>query len=99
MLEQEVEIGVLRPVSFALTTLSVHEKNYCQTEKEGLAVVWAVNKFSKYLFGRSFEIWTNQKPLLGPLGENEAIPSTASARVIRWGLPLSAYNCHLVYKP
>ena len=58
VLEQEVEIGVLRSVSFASTTLSVYEKNYRQTEKEGLAVVWAVNKFSKYLFGRSFEIRT-----------------------------------------
>ncbi|KAK3729474.1 hypothetical protein QZH41_009383, partial [Actinostola sp. cb2023] len=42
VLEQEVEAGVLKPVSFASRTLTVHEKNYCQTEKEGLEVVWAV---------------------------------------------------------
>ena len=99
VLEQEIENGVLRPISFASRTLSVHEKNYCQTEKEGLAVVWAVNKFSKYLFGRSFEIRTDHKPLLGLLGENKAIPSTASGRVIRWGLLLSAYSYHLAYRP
>ena len=45
VLEEEVEIGVLRPVSFVSRILSVHEKNYCQTEKEGLAVVWLSTNF------------------------------------------------------
>jgi len=99
VLEQEVEAGVLKPVSFASRTLTVHEKNYCQTEKEGLAVVWAVSKFSKYLYGRTFEIRTDHKPLLGLLGETKAVPHTASGRIIRWSLQLAAYNYRLVYKP
>ena len=70
VLEQETEPGILKPVSFASRTVSVHEKNYCQTEKE-------VCKFTKYLYSRSFEIRTDHKPFLGLLGESKGILSTA----------------------
>lgn len=99
VLEQETKPGELRPVSFASRNLTVHEKNYSQTEKEGLAVVWAVGKFAKYLYGRRFEIRTDHKPLLGLIGENKGVPSLASGRIIRWCLFLSAYDYKLVYKP
>ena len=98
VLEQECENGMLKPISYASRTLSKSEKNYSQTEKEGLGVVWAVNKFHKYLFGRKFEIWTDHKPLLGLLGENKAVPRMASGRIIRWSLVLSGYDYKLCYK-
>ena len=99
VLEQKDEKGLLRPISYASRTLAKAEKNYSQTEKEGLAVVWAVSKFHKYLFGRFFEIWSDHKPLLGILGEGKAIPQMASGRIIRWSLLLAGYKYKLCYKP
>ncbi|XP_064090807.1 uncharacterized protein LOC135204583 [Macrobrachium nipponense] len=101
VLEQESEDGSLKPVSYASRTLTRSEKNYGQTEKEGLSVIWAVNKFHKYLYGRKFEIWTDHKPLLGLLGEGKAVhtPHIASGRIIRWSLVLSGYDYKLKYKP
>ncbi|XP_064081047.1 uncharacterized protein LOC135197828 [Macrobrachium nipponense] len=99
VLEQEGESGSLKPVSYASRTLTRSEKNYSQTEKEGLSVIWAVNKFHKYLYGRKFEIWTDHKSLLGLLGDGKAVPHIASGRIIRWSLVLSGYDYKLKYKP
>jgi hypothetical protein len=45
--------GVERPVMFASSTLSATERGYAQVEREALAVVFAVKRFHKYLYGRN----------------------------------------------
>ena len=84
--------GAERPVAYASRTLSPAEKKYAQIEREGLALVFAVTHFHKYLYGRRFEIQTDHKPLLGLLKEDRAISPMASARIQRWALTLSNYQ-------
>lgn len=84
-----------RVISYASKSLSETEKRYCQTEKEALALVWAVERFHFYLFGRTFELVTDHKPL-------EVIFSAQSkpcARIERWVLRLQSYKFNVVYKP
>ncbi|XP_043862583.1 uncharacterized protein LOC122756552 [Drosophila santomea] len=74
--------------------LSEVEKRYSQTEKESLALVWAVAKFYYYLAGLHFELVTDHKPL-------EAIfkpTSKPPARIERWLLRLQAYTFTVIYK-
>ena len=51
VLSHVLEDGSERPVSFGSRTLSLAERNYSTIEKEGLALVFAVQKFHQYLFG------------------------------------------------
>ena len=44
--------GVERPVDFASRSLSSSKRNYSQIDKEALALVYGVNKFRAYLYGR-----------------------------------------------
>lgn len=90
--------GQERPIAFASRTLMAAEKNYSQIDKEGLSLTFGVKKFHKFIYGRPIVIYTDHKPLLGLLGENKPIPQTASARVIRWALTLSAYDYQLRYR-
>ncbi|KAJ6648539.1 Retrovirus-related Pol polyprotein [Pseudolycoriella hygida] len=84
-----------RVISYASKSLSDTEKRYCQTEKEALALVWSVERFHFYLYGRNFELITDHKPL-------EVIFAPVSkpcARIERWVLRLQSYRFKVIYKP
>jgi len=53
-----------RPIYFASRTLSDTEIRYSTIEKEMLAIIWSVRHFRLYLFGRTFQIVTDHKPLI-----------------------------------
>lgn len=84
--------GELRPVLHASRTLAPAERNYSQICREGLAIVFAVNRFHDYLYGNKFTLVTDCKPLASIFHENKAIPSMASNRLQRWAVILSAYD-------
>lgn len=82
-----------RVIYYASKSLYNTEKRYCQTEKEALALVWAVEIFHIYLYGMEFELLTDQKPL-------EAIfkpTSKPCARIERWVLRLQSYRFKIKY--
>lgn len=87
-----------QPEGFCSRTLSKAERNYAHLEKEGLALVFGVTKFREYLWGRSFTLVTDHKPLVGIFHHNRAVPDTAAARVQRWALLLSAYSYQTEYR-
>ena len=73
--------GKERVISYASRSLSDVERRYSQTEKEALALVWACERFHMYLYGITFELVTDNKPLEVIYSKN----STPSARIRRWG--------------
>lgn len=83
-----------RIISYASKSLSSVEKRYCQTEKEALALVWGVERFYYYLFGREFELITDHKPLEVIFGPK----SKPCARIERWVLRLQSYKYKIIYK-
>ena len=90
--------GSEKPIGYASRTLNKAEKNYSQLEKEGLSLVFGIKKFYPYVFGRSFELVTDHKPLLGLLGEARSTSPQASARVRRWSLYLSMFEYTLKFR-
>ncbi|UYV71248.1 hypothetical protein LAZ67_8002382, partial [Cordylochernes scorpioides] len=90
--------GEERPVCFISRTLNVHERKYSQVEREGLAIVFAVNKLKNYLFGRKFTIYTDHKPLITIFGDKTNLPPLIANRLHRWALTLSNYSFEIEYK-
>ena len=56
--------GQDHPVVFASRKLQPREMKLSTTEKECLAIVWAVETFRYYLFGRKFILQTDHNPLV-----------------------------------
>ena len=52
-----------KPVAYALCMLTKSEMAYAQIEREGLALVFGVRRFHQYLYGRSFVLVTDHRPL------------------------------------
>lgn len=53
-----------RIIAYGNKSLSDCEKRYCQTEKEALALVWAIEHFKIYLYGKKdFDLISDHKPL------------------------------------
>ena len=87
--------GSERPVAFALKT---SEWNYSQVEKEALALVFGIQKFHQYIYGRRFTLLTDHQPLVTILGPKRGVPALAAACMQRWALLLSAYTYDIVYR-
>lgn len=89
--------GKEKVIEHASRTLTPAERNYSQIEKEGLALVYAVKKFHRMLYGRKFTLLTDHRPLLAIFSNNRGIPVHAANRLQRWALILLAYNFNLQY--
>ena len=65
VLSHKYPYGSECPIAYASRTINSVEANYVQIEKEGLALIFGVKKFHKYLYGT---LVTDHKPLLAILG-------------------------------
>ena len=78
--------GNVFPVAFASKKLLPREVNYSVMEKECLAVVWAIKKFQRYLYGREFTLQTDHEPLA-----YMQKAKVVNSRIMRWALSLQPY--------
>ena len=75
------------PIAFASRKLLDREKNYSCIERECLAVVWGIQKFQNYLYGRHFILEVDHQPLQY-LGKTQY----QNGRLMRWALALQPYR-------
>ena len=86
-------VGSDRPIAYASRVLNRAEQNYSTTEKELLAIVWAVKHFRPYVYGVKFKIVTDHKPLTWLFSVNDP-----GSRLIRWRLKLEEYDYEIIHK-
>ena len=87
-----------KPVLYISKTLSPAERNYSQLDREGLAIVYAVRRLHKYVYGRKFTIVTDHKPLEFLFKPDGCRTSHANQRVLRWAVFLASYDYEIVGK-
>ncbi|GBM19385.1 Retrovirus-related Pol polyprotein from transposon 412 [Araneus ventricosus] len=81
-----------RPIEYASRLLSSAEKNYSTTEREALAVVWALDKFRGYIEGADITVASDHRPLKWLM-----TLSSPTGRLARWALQIQTYNLKIDY--
>jgi RNase H-like domain found in reverse transcriptase/Integrase zinc binding domain len=89
---QEQPSGPALPLGYWSRTLSAAERNYSTTEKECLAIVWAVNHLRPYLEGVDFTVRTDHHELRWAMNFAEA-----QGRLARWRLRLAEFTFKVEY--
>ena len=84
--------GTLFPVSYASKKLLDREERYSTSEKECLAVVWAIKKFEKYLYGSKFRLQTDHESL-----KYLQTAKYTNARLMRWAMFIQQYQANIEY--
>jgi len=94
MLSQPREGDINHPIAFASRKLSITEKNYTTTKREGLEMVYVIQKFRHYLLGSHFKMYKYHYALKY-LVKNPVL----WGRICRWLLLFQEYNFEVFVKP
>lgn len=79
-----------RPIAFVSRKLRGAELNYTTTEKECLAVIFAIEKFSHYIEGIEFDVITDHSALLWLLNQKEL-----KGRLARWVMRIQHFDFNI----
>ena len=95
VIAQQQPDGSFQPVCFASRALTEVEQHYSQIERESLGILFGVERFRLYLYGITFTVKTDHKPLVHIF----TTASKPSPRIERWMTKLMPYQFKVEYQP
>lgn len=90
----QAKSGNEKPLLFLNRKLFDRERRYSTTEKEGLAIKWAVDSVRHYLLGREFTVQTDHRALKWMQSMQ-----TSNSRIMCWCLALQPYKFTIEHCP
>ena len=95
---EQLTIDGWKAISFASRFLNSNEERFSINELELHVVVWSIEYFKNYLYGKEFSIITDHRALLSILKEHRSNKSYNS-RLSRWVDRLLPYQFKIEHLP
>lgn len=89
---------VEKPVMFASCSLNSAQQKYSQIEREGLGVIFAFQKFYKYIWGRKFKLIIDNAPLKSIFNPIKPLSILATDRLIRWSIFIRSFTFEIEHR-
>ena len=83
-----------QPISYANRLLNNAKRNYTTTEREALAMVYAINKFRHYLMSNLFVFFVDHMALVYLVNKPHVL-----GQIARWLLLFLEFDFKVVYRP
>lgn len=90
--------GTERPIYFASQTLSETQRKWSQIDKEAYAIVFGIKKFYQFIYGRSFILYTDHKPLVQIFSPDKSLPHMTASRMQHYAIFLQGFQYQIRYK-
>ena len=90
------------PLSFLSGSFKGHSANWSVPEKEGYAIVEAMDRLNYLVSGRTVSMYTDHANLLyilDPFGARPSIPRHTASKLTRWAIKLSMYRFEIEHAP
>jgi hypothetical protein len=92
VLAQEDELKRERVIAYASRTFKVHEMKWDVREKECLSLIWCLQTFRPWIWGRTVKAVVDHKSLV-------LLEKATKGRLCRWCLQLSEFDLEIVWRP
>lgn len=75
------------------------EQNYSQIDCEALAVIFALDKFHIYVYGRKFTLITDNRPLTRIFHRHAKLPLITASRLLQYAAYPTSFNYEVQHRP
>ena len=90
--------GTERQIMFFSATFNSTQCKWAQVDKEAYAIVWAVKRLYQYVFGRKFELITNNQAIKQIFSPDKSLPVFSAMRMQHYAILLRAFNYTISFK-
>lgn len=92
VLTQQDDQGIERPIHYFSKQLSEGQKRWATVEREAYAIIFALQKLRPYLYGATFSIVTDHRPI-----KNLFQTEIKNSKIQRWAVLLAEYGAPIEY--
>lgn len=93
ILVQDDDAGIERPIHYLSHQLGDIQRRWPTIEKEAYAAIYALEKLRPYLYGATFTIFTDHKPL-----KSLFLKEMHNTKIQRWAVMFAEYGAHIEYR-